>query len=162
MATFPNPAIVIVQAASSEEVEQVRELFLEYADSLGFSLNFQGFDEELKNLPRSYAPPTGRLLLAYCHNQPAGCVALRPIDGHICEMKRLYVCPSFRGKRLGQMLVDRVIDEARAIGYERMRLDTIESSMRDAIGLYRRRGFREIAPYRSNPIAGALYLELLL
>jgi putative acetyltransferase len=162
VATFPNPAIEIVQAASSEEVEQVRKLFLEYADSLGFSLNFQGFDEELKNLPGSYAPPAGRLLLGYCHNQPAGCVALRPIDPQICEMKRLYVRPSFRGKRLGQMLVDRVIVEARAIGYERMRLDTIESSMRDAIGLYRRRGFREIAPYRSNPIAGALYLELLL
>ena len=162
MATSPNPGIQLIQAASFEQVELARELFLEYADSLGFSLSFQRFDEELKNLPGAYAPPSGRLLLAHHQRKAAGCVALRPLDRKICEMKRLYVRPAYRGKGVGRILVDRVIAEARIIGYERMRLDTIESSMQDAIALYRRRGFREIAPYRSNPIAGALYLELLL
>ena len=162
MATSPNPGIELIQTVSVEHIEQTRKLFLEYADSLGFSLSFQGFDEELKNLPGAYAPPGGRLLLAHHQGQEAGCVALRQLDHQICEMKRLYVRPAYRGKGVGRMLVDRVIAEARAIGYERMRLDTIESSMQDAIALYRRRGFREIAPYRSNPIAGALYLELLL
>jgi len=162
VATSPNPGIELIQAASFEQVELARELFLEYADSLGFSLSFQHFDEELKNLPGAYAPPSGRLLLAHHQGQAAGCVALRPLDRQICEMKRLYVRPAYRGKGVGRILVDRVITEARGIGYERMRLDTIESSMQDAIALYRRRGFREIAPYRSSPIAGALYLELLL
>lgn len=152
----------LIQAVSPEHIEQAHKLFLEYADSLGFSLSFQGFDEELKNLPGAYAPPRGRLLLAHNEGQTAGCVALRQRDHQVCEMKRLYVRPACRGKGVGRILVDRVIAEARTIGYERMRLDTIESSMQDAIALYRRRGFREIAPYRSNPIAGALYLELLL
>ena len=162
MATSPNPGIELIQAVSAEQVEQARELFLEYAESLGFSLSFQRFDEELKNLPGAYAPPSGRLLLAHHQGQTAGCIALRQLDHQICEMKRLYVRPDYRGEGVGRMLVDRVIVEARTIGYERMRLDTIESSMQDAIALYRKRGFREIAPYRSNPIADALYLELLL
>jgi putative acetyltransferase len=162
VATSPNPGIELIQAVSAEQVEQARELFLEYAESLGFSLSFQRFDAELKNLPGAYAPPSGRLLLAHHEDQAAGCVALRQLDPQICEMKRLYVRTAYRGKGVGRMLVDRVITEARTIGYERMRLDTIESSMQNAIELYRRRGFREIAPYRSNPIAGALYLELSL
>ncbi len=162
MATSPHPGIELIQAVSYEQVEQARGLFLEYAESLGFSLCFQGFDEEVKNLPGAYAPPSGRLLLANHRDQTAGCVALRQLDNQICEMKRLYVRPDYRGKGIGRMLVDCIIAEARSIGYERMRLDTIESSMQDAIVLYRRRGFSEIAPYRSNPIAGALYLELLL
>jgi len=162
VATSPNPGIELIRAVSSEQVEQARQLFLEYAESLGFSLCFQGFDEELQNLPGAYAPPSGRLLLAYRQGQTAGCVALRQLDNQICEMKRLYVRPGYRGQAVGRMLVDRVIAEARSIGYERMRLDTIESSMQSAIALYRRRGFREIAPYRPNPIGGALYLELLL
>jgi ribosomal protein S18 acetylase RimI-like enzyme len=162
VATSPNPGIELIQAASSEQIEQGRELFVEYANSLGFSLCFQGFDDELQKLPGAYAPPTGRLLLAYHQGRAAGCVALRPLDHQICEMKRLYVRPGYRGKGVGRVLVEGVIAEARSIGYERMRLDTIESSMQDAIALYRRRGFREIAPYRTNPIEGALYLELLL
>jgi ribosomal protein S18 acetylase RimI-like enzyme len=162
MATSPYPGIELLQAVSPALVEQVRKLFLEYAESLGFSLCFQGFDEEMNNLPGAYAPPGGRLLLAYHQGQTAGCIALRQFDQQVCEMKRLYVRPDYRGKGLGRMLVDHVIAEARSIGYKRMRLDTIESSMQDAIALYRQRGFREIAPYRSNPIAGALYLELLL
>jgi putative acetyltransferase len=160
--TTPKYDFDLMQAALPEQIAQARELFLEYAGSLGFSLRFQGFDEELKNLPGSYAPPLGRLLLAQHDDQAAGCVALRPLDSSICEMKRLYVRPAFRGKSLGKILVDRVIAEARDSGYQRMRLDTITSSMKDAIALYRRRGFEEIPPYRENPIAGALYLELVL
>jgi ribosomal protein S18 acetylase RimI-like enzyme len=162
MATASQSRVELVQAVSPEQVEQARALFLEYANSLDFDLCFQSFDEELKGLPGSYAPPTGRLLLAYCDGQAAGCIALRKLEDQICEMKRLYVRPAYRGKGVGRKLVDAVIAEGRDIGYQRMRLDTIESSMRDAIALYRRRGFREIAPYRTNPIAGALYLELLL
>jgi GNAT superfamily N-acetyltransferase len=162
VAASPENDIELIQAASPEHVAQARELFLEYAASLGFSLCFQGFDEELQTLPGGYAPPGGRLLLAHHAGQAAGCVALRQLENHICEMKRLYVRPVFRGKSLGRMLVDRVIAEARRIGYERMRLDTIESSMQDAIALYRRRGFQEIPAYRENPIAGTLYLELVL
>jgi len=116
----------------------------------------------LKNLPGAYAPPAGRLLLALCEGGAAGCVALRRLEGGVCEMKRLYVRPAYRGKRVGGLLVDRIIQEARVAGYQRMRLDTITSSMQDAIALYRRRGFREIPAYRENPIAGALYLELML
>jgi len=162
VATSSNPGIELIQAVSVEHIEQARKLFLEYADSLDFNLSFQHFDEEVKNLPGAHAPPSGRLLLARHQGQAVGCVALRPLDRQVCEMKRLYVCSAYRGKGVGRVLVDRIIGEARTIGYERMRLDTIESSMQDAIALYRRRGFREIAPYRSNPIAGALYLELLL
>jgi GNAT superfamily N-acetyltransferase len=162
VATSFNAGIELFQAVSFEQIEQARELFLQYSDSLDFNLSFQHFDEELKNLPGAYAPPSGRLLLAHHQGQAAGCVALRQLDRQICEMKRLYVRSAYRGKGVGRVLVDRIIGEARTIGYERMRLDTIESSMQDAIALYRRRGFREIAPYRSNPIAGALYLELLL
>ena len=154
--------IELIQAVLPAHVEQARELFLEYAGSLDFSLCFQSFDEELKSLPGAYAAPTGRLLLAHVAGQPAGCIALRKLEDGVCEMKRLYVRPAFRGKNLGKMLVDRLIAEARAIGYQRMRLDTIGASMQNAIALYRQIGFREIAPYRSNPIEGALYLELQL
>jgi ribosomal protein S18 acetylase RimI-like enzyme len=154
--------IDLIQATTPEQIQQARELFLEYAASLGFSLCFQGFDEEVKNLPGAYAPPAGRLLLARCDGRAAGCVALRRLEEGICEMKRLYVRPAARGKSLGRMLVDQVIAEARQIGYQRMRLDTIESSMQDAIALYRRKGFQEIPPYRENPVPGALYLELVL
>jgi putative acetyltransferase len=154
--------IDLLQATLPEHIEQARTLFLEYGRSLGFSLCFQGFDEELKNLPGAYAPPGGRLLLARYAGHAAGCVALRRLEEGICEMKRLYVRPADRGKSLGRMLVDRVIAEARQIGYERMRLDTIESSMQDAIALYHRSGFQEIPAYRENPIPGALYLELVL
>jgi putative acetyltransferase len=140
----------------------VRELFLEYAESLGFSLCFQNFDKELSDLPGDYAPPDGRLLLAEYEGQLAGCVALHKLEPGICEMKRLYLRPQFRGKRLGSALADRVIGEARAIGYQRMRLDTVEPVMKDAVAMYRRLGFRDIAPYRANPIAGAMYMELEL
>ena len=152
----------MIPATLPEHIEQVRTLFLEYGESLGFSLCFERFDEELKNLPGAYAPPSGRLLLARSADHAAGCIALRKLDTGICEMKRLYVRPDYRGLGLGRMLVERLIAEARIIGYERMRLDTIASSMQDAIALYRRMGFREIPRYSSIPIESALWMELLL
>ena len=149
-------------ASSTEEVAQARELFLEYAQSLGFSLCFQSFDQELANLPGDYSPPDGRLLLAEYDGQLAGCVALHKLESGICEMKRLYVRPQFRGKGLGSALAERILTEAREIDYRQVRLDTVEPVMKDAVAMYRRLGFREIAPYCTNPIAGALYMELLL
>ena len=154
--------LAILQAASPPQIAAVRGLFLEYAESLGFSLCFQNFDKELRDLPGDYVPPDGRLLLAEYQGQLAGCVALHKLEPGMCEMKRLYVRPQFRGKRLGSALADRVIGEARAIGYQRMRLDTVEPVMKDAVAMYRRLGFRDIAPYRANPIAGAMYMELEL
>ena len=152
----------IFQAESNQRLAQARDLFLEYAQSLAFSLCFQNFDKELADLPGKYAPPDGRLLLAESESQLAGCVALRKIENYICEMKRLYVRPQFRGKGLGRALAERVIAEARHIGYDRMRLDTVEPLMKDAVAMYRRLGFREIRPYCENPVAGALYMELQL
>jgi putative acetyltransferase len=151
-----------LQAEGPEQIAVVRELFLEYAQSLGFSLCFQSFDEELAGLPGDYAPPEGRLLLATREGQPAGCVGLHKLDSEICEMKRLYVRPQFRGKGLGRELAGRVIAEARQIGYKQLRLDTVEPMMRAAVAMYRNLGFREIGAYRPNPIEGAVYMELQL
>jgi putative acetyltransferase len=154
--------LTFAQAESPAQIAQARELFLEYAQSLGFSLCFQNFDKELAGLPGDYTPPEGRLLLAEYDGQLAGCVALHKLDPGICEMKRLYLRPPFRGKGLGRVIAERMIAEARLIGYESMRLDTVEPVMRDAVAMYRRLGFKEIAPYCANPIAGAMYLELAL
>ena len=150
----------LTQAESPAQIAQARELFLEYAHSLGFSLCFQNFDQELAELPGDYAPPEGRLLLVESEAQLAGCVALHKLDSRICEMKRLYLRPQFRGKGLGRVLAERIVAEARQIGYRRMRLDTVEPVMKDAVAMYRKLGFKEIAPYCSNPITGALYMEL--
>jgi putative acetyltransferase len=155
--------IEIIQAESAEHIAAARELFLEYAQSLGFSLCFQSFDEELANLPGKYAPPNGALLLAYADARPAGCVALRPLDrAGRCEMKRLYVRPEFRRLHLGRALVDRIIEEARRIGYTLMRLDTVADRMQEAVALYRTLGFREVAPYTNNPMPHTLFMELVL
>jgi putative acetyltransferase len=173
---FAAKGFRISQAETPAQIAQARELFLEYAQSLGFSLCFQNFDEELANLPGDYKPPDGRLLLAEFEGQLAGCVALHKLavkdDGNtgsrilvgsqFCEMKRLYLRPQFRGKGLGRALSDRVVAEARAIGYQCMRLDTVEPVMKDAVAMYRRLGFREIAAYRKNPMPGTLYMELRL
>src|ERR1051326_4663418 len=163
---FPVPSVVrgfsIFQAESPGQISTARELFLEYAQSLGFSLCFQNFDQELAELPGHYAPPDGRLLLAEYEGQTAGCVALRKLEPGICKMKRLYLRPAFRGKGLGRILAQAVIAEARAIGYKYMRLDTVEPVMKDAVGMYRKLGFREIEAYRANPNPGTLYMELVL
>ena len=152
----------IILAQAQEHFAQASELFLEYASAVGISLCFQNFDKELAALPGDYAPPDGRLLLAEYDGKLAGCVALHKLASGISEMKRLYVRPQFRGKGLGRILAGRVISEARAQGYTRMRLDTVEPVMRDAVAMYRKLGFREIAPYCSNPIAGAMYMEIEL
>jgi putative acetyltransferase len=148
------------QAESNAQIAQARELFLEYAQSLGFDLCFQNFDQELAELPGDYAPPEGRLLLAEYEGQLAACVALHKLDDGVCEMKRLYLRPQFRGKGLGRALANRIIAEARQIGYQRMRLDTVEPVMKDAVAMYRKLGFKETAPYRLNPMAGTIYMEL--
>jgi putative acetyltransferase len=154
--------IKIVQAESPTEIAEVRELFQEYAKSLNFSLCFQSFDNELAGLPGDYSPPDGRLLLVKHSGELVGCVALHKLDKYVCEMKRLYLRPKFRGKGLGRALARTIIDEARKIGYQRMRLDTVEPVMKDAVAMYRKLGFKPIAPYRENPIQGALYMELEL
>lgn len=161
------PGLAISQAESSAQIALVRELFLEYAESLGFSLCFQNFDAESAGLPGDYAPPKGRLLLAYYEAELAGCVALHELDSwpdgmRICEMKRLYVRPQFRGKAVGRALIESVIAEARQVAYASMRLDTVEPVMKTALAMYRRFGFHEIAPYCANPIEGAVYMELIL
>jgi ribosomal protein S18 acetylase RimI-like enzyme len=150
------------RAETPEQIAKARELFLEYANSLGFSLCFQSFDQELAALPGDYAPPNGRLLLATSNGDPAGCVALHNLESDICEMKRLYVRPQYRGKGLGRELAEKIIAEARQLGYKKLRLDTVEPIMKTAVAMYRHLGFREISPYRDNPIAGALYMELQL
>lgn len=154
--------IEIVCATSPVEVEQVRGLFVEYAQSLGFSLCFQAFDKELAELPGVYARPDGRLLLGTVDGDPAGCAGLRNLRQRIGEMKRLYVRPQFRGLGLGRRLAEQIISEARTIGYQKLRLDTVAGKMDVAIQLYRQLGFVEIVSYRENPVVGALYLELAL
>lgn len=153
--------IEIRPAAVPRDLDVVRELFREYAASLGVDLAFQGFDAELAGLPGKYAPPTGRLLLAWNDTVPQGCVALRPLAAGGCEMKRLYVRPQARGDGLGRQLAERICDEARAAGYAHICLDTLPA-MAAAQSLYRRLGFVPVEPYVFNPIPGARFLALEL
>jgi ribosomal protein S18 acetylase RimI-like enzyme len=148
-----------IRPAWDSDLPAVRRLFTDYVEWLGIDLAFQGFEAELRALPGKYVPPDGRLLLAGLGDVPAGCVGLRPIAPGVCEMKRLWVAPAFRGRGVGAALVDRVIQEAQGIGYAKMRLDTL-ARMTGALKLYRSRGFREIPPYYFNPIPETVYLEL--
>ncbi len=149
------------EASSERDINTVRSIFLEYGESLGFDLCFQEFDRELEELPGEYASPRGRILLAEEKGEMIGCVALRDLGGGECEMKRLYVRPGFRGVGAGRALAEEIVRIAKHEGYEKMRLDTL-ASMKTAIALYKSMGFREIEPYRYNPICGAVYLELNL
>jgi len=153
--------MTIVQANDAAALAHARELFLEYAAEWKLDLCFQDFDAELASLPGGYSAPQGRLLLAYQDTRLAGCVALRKLEDGSCEMKRLYVRPTFRGRGLGQALVARIIEEARSIGYSRMRLDTL-ARMTAAVALYQSVGFQRIDAYRHNPLEDVVYLELKL
>jgi ribosomal protein S18 acetylase RimI-like enzyme len=148
-------------ATSADEIETARTLFREYADGLDVNLSFQNFDKELATLPGDYAPPDGRLLLAWEGAAAAGCVALRRFADGVGEMKRLYARPAWRGTGVGRALAAAVIVEARVVGYMSLRLDTLPT-MTTAQRLYRSLGFHEIAAYRDNPIHGASYMELTL
>jgi ribosomal protein S18 acetylase RimI-like enzyme len=150
------------QATTDEEIQQARQLFEEYAAWLGFDLCFQNFDRELVELPGQYAPPSGRLFLATENDRLAGCIALRKIGDDVGEMKRLYVRPEFRGHGLGRTLTETLLQEAREIGYRRVRLDTLPGKMDAAIAMYRSLGFKNIEPYYNNPVAGAAFMELEL
>jgi putative acetyltransferase len=151
--------IEIFKVNTSENIQTIRSLFWEYAQSLDADLCFQDFDREVSSLPGCYSSPTGALLLATYAEQPAGCVALRPMEKGICEMKRLYVRPEYRRYGIGQCLISAIIKEAEAIGYEKMRLDTLPI-MKEAQALYKKNGFKRIDAYRPNPVEGTVYMEL--
>lgn len=151
----------IVEVLTDEQIPEVRSLFMEYAASLGVDLSFQDFEEELRSLPGEYSPPKGCILLALVDSAVAGCVALRPFSEGICEMKRLYVRPKYRGIGLGRYLIKEIIWKAKERGYKKMRLDTLPT-MNEAVTLYKSFGFVTTPPYRYNPLKGALFLELRL
>jgi putative acetyltransferase len=151
--------IVIINAVERDDIEVARQMFREYQESLGVDLSFQNFSAELDALPGTYAPPRGRLLLARDSGVVMGCAALRPLTVDTCEMKRLYVRPDYRALGLGRQMVDRLIDEARLIGYSEMFLDTLPT-MTGAQRMYERFGFKDVPPYRHNPIEGTRFLGL--
>ena len=157
-----NDDIRLTHVQSGSALEDIRALFLEYARGLNFNLCFQNFDRELEELPGAYGMPHGRLILCEVDGRPAGCIALKPLEAGVCELKRLFVRPEFRRRKLGLKLTQHIIEEARSIGYTLMRLDTIRGTMDNAIALYESVGFREIPAYYHNPIPNAFYMELHL
>jgi GNAT superfamily N-acetyltransferase len=154
-----NRPPTIAACRTDRQIEQVRRLFSEYNEFLGVDLSFQAVDRELETLPGDYAPPAGTLLLAENRHGAAGCVGLRPLQGTVCEMKRLFVRPAFRGTGLGRKLAVRIIETAVGTGYRRMRLDTLDR-LTAAGGLYASLGFFKIPPYYENPLPGVTYWEL--
>jgi GNAT superfamily N-acetyltransferase len=152
--------IRIIQAESNEHITEARALFREYEAWLDMDLCFQGFEQELNELPGKYRMPDGRLLLAYFDDRLAGCIAMRKIEDGVCEMKRLFVRDGFRGQHLGAHLIETLIDAARKEGYSKMRLDTFPPKMGKAVSLYEFHGFRPIDPYYNNPHDGVLFMEL--
>jgi putative acetyltransferase len=156
--SIPAPQTNITGFVDSD-LEDVRQLFAEYAASLDFDLGFQQFDREVAELPGLYAPPRGALLVARADGDVIGCVALRPLDGAACELKRLYVRPGARGTGTGRLLAEAALEQARRLGYRRVRLDTLPGMERAQV-LYERLGFRDVSPYTANPIAGTRFLEL--
>ena len=152
--------VEIIQAETAGQIEQTRTLFREYEKWFGMNLCFQNFDEEVENLPGKYKPPDGRLFLVFADEKLAGCIALRKSEAQICEMKRLFVREDFRGFGIGKILIEKLIAEAKKIGYEKMRLDTFPPKMSKAVELYNSYGFYEIEPYYHNPYGETLFLEL--
>ncbi len=153
--------MLIHRVTSDADLSVVKELFVEYWNSFGFTPCFQSFDSELAALPGNYAPPSGRLAIARLDAEPAGCVAMRPIDSVRCEAKRLYVRPQFRGRGVGRNLLEWLIGEARAAGYNQMLGDTMPV-MSEALKMYERAGFKRIGPYVDQPTPGAIYLRFTL
>lgn len=151
----------IVRATAPAEIDAIRRLFREYEAFLQVDLCFQRFEEELASLPGKYAPPEGALLLAFTGGQAAGCVAMRPLDEGICEMKRLYVRPAHGGQGIGKQLALNIIEKARAAGYVCMRLDTLKK-LRPALSLYSALGFQTCPPYYENPLPEVVYMERVL
>jgi ribosomal protein S18 acetylase RimI-like enzyme len=159
--TSQGGGLRIEPVSAESQLACVRQLFIEYATSLGISLCFQNFEQELATLPGKYTPPRGKLLLAYDGDQAVGCVALRELDQSICEMKRLYVRPPWRKHGTGRALAEAIIASASEIGYERMRLDTL-ATLIPAISLYENLGFQRIPAYYDNPNDGVVFMELFL
>ncbi|MBE7515074.1 MAG: GNAT family N-acetyltransferase [Chloracidobacterium sp.] len=150
--------ISLINAESGDTIDDARMIFREYERSLGIDLCFQDFENEMASLPGKYAPPDGRLILAYKGGEVLGCIAMRKIGDGVCEMKRLYVRENARGTGLGRMLVEKIIAEARLAGYKRMLLDTFPQKMEAAVALYRSYGFEETEPYYKNPYPNVLFM----
>lgn len=150
----------ILPADNAELMEEVRRLFLDYEKWLNVDLCFQGFEKEVNSLPGKYAPPEGRLYIVKMDGKYIGCIALRKIDDGICEMKRLYLTEDARGKGIGNKLIELIIQDAKNIGYKKMRLDTIKEKMPKAVSLYESHGFHKIEQYYNNPNPHTLFMEL--
>lgn len=151
--------VQIREATTTSLISSARELIREYSASLGIDLSFQNFEREMAEFPAHYSRPDGRVLVAVEGGEAVGVVGLRRLSSETCELKRMYVRPELRGRGIGRMLAKRALKEARAIGYVRMRLDTL-SRLKQAVSLYDSLGFEEIAPYRVNPNKGVIYMEL--
>jgi putative acetyltransferase len=146
-------------SVTEKDFADAKELFLEYKETLNFDLCFQKFSEEISDLPAQYSEPKGCIILCYENDKPIGCVGLRKFAEGVCEMKRLYLRKEARGKGIGRILAEKIIDKAKGLGYKKMQLDTLEK-MKEAIPLYKSMGFKEISPYRYNPLDGVVYMEL--
>jgi ribosomal protein S18 acetylase RimI-like enzyme len=150
--------ITFKKATTPADFKNGKQLFRQYIQSLNFELTFQDVDRELEEIAIEYNAPTGVLLLACDGDKAVACAGVRKIDGSVAELKRMFVDPAYRGLQLGQQLLQQALDAARQLGYTAIRLDTVPH-MQAAIKLYKAAGFYEIAPYRFNPIAGAIYME---
>lgn len=152
----------VLNAKTTSQIDEIRLIFREYYEELlKIDTCFKHFEAELADLPGIYAPPDGALLLAMEGQEVAGCVALKKVDDGLCEMKRLFVRPKYRGQGRGRILADKIINEAVKIGYSSMRLDTLDW-LKEAISLYKSLGFVQIESYDNNPSPGLVYWELNL
>ena len=160
--SLKNSKMITFKISKSEQdFSEARKLFLEYKDSLNLDLCFQKFHEEISDLSAQYSEPSGCIIICYKKNLPVGCVGIRKFKGDVCEMKRLYLRPEARGKGIGRVLANKITEKAKEFGYKKMQLDTLET-MKEAISLYKSIGFKEISPYRFNPLEGVIYMEIEL